>query len=106
MMHCKTPSEEELFSEFYPDTFSDCLRDIYTSVSEDGSSSEHSSDSGGVNIRPTKKTKNSRIDSYMESENETHGAGEDFTGVAGETIECNNLQSVSEVTELIFGQPK
>ena len=42
----------------------------------------------------------------MESENETHGAGEDFTGASGVTIECNNLQSVSEVTELIFGQPK
>ena len=39
----------------------------------------------------------------MESKNETHGAGEDFTGVSGITIECNNLQSVSEVTELIFG---
>ena len=46
------------------------------------------------------------IDSYMESENETHGAGEDFTGVSGVTIECKNPQSVSEVTELIFNQPK
>ena len=35
-------------------------------------------------------------DSDTESENETHGAGEDFTGVSGVTIECNNLQSVSE----------
>ena len=42
----------------------------------------------------------------MESENETHGAGEDFTGVSGVTIECNNLQSVSEITELIYGWPK
>ena len=57
----------------------------------------------------------------METENETHGAGEcsfasteewiedisrkleDFTGVSGVTIECNNPQSVSEITELIFG---
>ena len=31
---------------------------------------------------------------------------DDFTGMSGETIECNNLQSVSEATELIFGQPK
>ena len=46
------------------------------------------------------------IDSDMESENEARGAGEDFTGVSGVTIECNNLQSVSEATELIFGQPK
>ena len=60
----------------------------------------------------------------MESENETHGArecsfasteectediswkSEDFTGVAGITIKCNNPQSVSEITGLIFGQPK
>ena len=106
MMHCKILSEEECFSEFYSDTFSDCLRDIYTSVSEDDSSSEHSSDSDDVNIRPTKRQKTSVIDSYMESENETHGAGEDFTGVSGVTIECKNPQSASEVTELIFNQPK
>ena len=31
---------------------------------------------------------------------------EDFTGVSSVTIECNNPQSVSEITELIFGQPK
>ena len=42
----------------------------------------------------------------MESENETPGAGEDFIGVSGVTIECKNPQSVSEVTELIFGQAK
>ena len=43
------------------------------------------------------------IDSDMKSENETHGAGEDFTGVSGVTIERNNLQSVSEI---ILGRPK
>ena len=42
----------------------------------------------------------------MESENETHGAGEDFTGVSGVTIECNNLQSVSEMMELSFDGSK
>ena len=61
----------------------------------------------------------------MESENETHSAGEcsfasteewiednisqkleDFTGVSGVTIECNNQRSVSEITELISGWPK
>ena len=65
------------------------------------------------------------IDTDMESENETHGAGEcsfasieewiedniswkleDFTGVSGVNTECNNPQSVSEITELIFGRPK
>ena len=30
----------------------------------------------------------------------------DFTGVSGVTIECNNPQSVSEITEIIFGWPK
>ena len=61
------------------------------------------------------------IDSDTESENETHDAGEcsfasteewiedniswkleDFTGVSGVTIECNNPQSVSAITELIL----
>ena len=31
---------------------------------------------------------------------------EDVTGVSGVTIECNNSQSVSEITELIFDWPK
>ena len=43
---------------------------------------------------------------HMESENESHGSGEDFTGVSGVTIECNNPQSVSEITKLIFAWPK
>ena len=61
----------------------------------------------------------------MKSENETHGAGEcstafseewtednisvtleDFMGVSGVTTDCNNPQSVSEITEFIWGQPK
>ena len=51
MMHPEILSE--VFGEFY--TFSDCPSDIYTNVSEDDSSSEHSSDSDDVNIRPTKR---------------------------------------------------
>ena len=35
-------------------TTSDCLSNIYTSVSEDGSSSEYSSDSYNMNIKPRK----------------------------------------------------
>ena len=31
---------------------------------------------------------------------------EDATGVSGVTIECNNSQHVSEMTELIFDWPK
>ena len=38
-MHHEILSEEEFFGEFYADTFSDCPNDIYTSVSEDDSSS-------------------------------------------------------------------
>ena len=96
-------SEEEFFSESDADTFSDCPSDIYTSVSEDNSSSKYSSDSDDVTIRPAKRQKTLVIDSDMERENETHGAGEDFAGVSGVTIERNNLQSVSEI---IWGQPK
>ena len=76
-----------------------------------------------MNIRPTKRQKNIVIDSNMESENKTHNAGEcsfasidewiedniswkleRFTGVSGSyiIIECNNLQSVSEI--VIFGK--
>ena len=102
----------------------DCPSSIYTSVSEDGSSSEYSSDSDSVNVIPTKR-KTLVIDSDPESKNETHGAGEcsctsiqeltedniswkseDFTGLSDVTTECNNLQSVSERKELIWGQPK
>ena len=107
MTHHKILSEEEVFSEFYADTFSDCLSNIYTNVSEDDSSSEYSSDSDDVNIRPRKRQKTLVIDSDVESENKTHGAREcsfasteewiednisrkleDFTGVSGVTIEC------------------
>ena len=98
-------SEEEFFSESDADTFSDCPSDnlASTSVSEDNSSSKYSSDSDDVTIRPAKRQKTLVIDSDMERENETHGAGEDFAGVSGVTIERNNLQSVSEI---IWGQPK
>ena len=30
----------------------------------------------------------------------------DYTGVSGITVECNNPQSVSKITELIFGWPR
>ena len=46
------------------------------------------------------------VDSDKKSENETHRAREDITGVSGLTNECDNLQNVSEITELIFGLPK
>ena len=49
--HCKILSEKEFFSKFY----ADCPSDIYTSVFEDDSSSEYSSDSDNMNIRPTKR---------------------------------------------------
>ena len=112
----------EEFSVNFVQVLPDSLSDIYTSVSEDDSSSEYSSDSDDVNIRSTKRQKNLVNDSDTESVNETHGAGEgsfaltekwtednisiqleDSTGVSGVTIECNNSQSVSEITELISG---
>lgn len=53
-----------------------------------------------------KKQTTSVIDHHTESENETLSAGEGFTHVSGVTVECNNLQSVSEITEFIFVRPK
>ena len=38
MMHHEIFSEEEFFSEFYADTFSDYQSDIYTSILEDDGS--------------------------------------------------------------------
>ena len=86
------------------------MSDIYTSSSEDDSFSEYSSDSDNVNIRPRKRQKTLVMHSDMESENEIHDAeacsfasteewtednvswkSEDFSGISGLVIECNNL---------------
>ena len=83
-MHHKLLSKE-FFGEFYAGTFPDCLCDIYTSVSEDDRSSECSSNSDNVNIRPTKRQQTLVIESDMESQHETYSAGEDFTDVSGIT---------------------
>ena len=71
MTHCKILIEGEFFREFYADSFFGCPSDIYTSVLEDDSSSEYSSDTDSVNIKPIKRQKTLVIDSDMESENET-----------------------------------
>ena len=72
---------EEFFGEFYEYYLCPC--NIYTSVSEDGSFSEYSSDSDNMNIKPIKSQKKKKhtlvIDSDTESENETCSTGEDFT---------------------------
>ena len=87
-MYYKILSKEVFFIEFYADTFSDCLSNTYTSILEDDSSSDYNSDSDDVNIRPKKKRQKILVmDSEMESENETHGAGEDFTGVASQVAQ-------------------
>ena len=123
-MHHEILSEEESFSEFYEDIFSDSLSDIYTSVSEDDRSSEYGSDSDNADIRPTERQKALAIDSDKDSERETHTAGErsfasteawlednisreleDFTGASGVTTEGNNPQNVSEIT-IYFGLVK
>lgn len=46
---------KEFFGDFYADTFSDCPSNINTSISEDDSYSEYSSDSDNMNIRPRKR---------------------------------------------------
>lgn len=85
-MHCKILSKEVFFIEFYADTFSDCLSNTYTSILEDDSSSDYKS--VDVNIRPKKKRQKILVmDSEMESENETCGAGDDFTGVASQVAQ-------------------
>ena len=53
----KILSEESFFDEFYADTFSDCPSNIDTRISEDDSSSEYTSASDDVTIRPTKRIK-------------------------------------------------
>ena len=92
MMHHEIMRKEALFSEFYESTFSDCLSNIYNSVSEDDNFSEYSSESDNVIIRPTQRQKKITlvIDSDMESENKTHNAGENFTSVSSITTDCNN----------------
>ena len=95
---------EEFFSEFYADTL--IIQKTYILVSQKMIVLQISSDSDNVNIRPTKNKKTWVIDSDTKSENETHGAGEDFRGVLGIPIECNKQQSVSDTTEFSFGRPK
>lgn len=57
MVHGEILSDEEFFGELHADTSSDCLSNTYTSVSEEDSSSEYSSKSGDLNIRPRKRQK-------------------------------------------------
>ena len=54
---------EEFFGEFCAATFFDGPSDICTSVSDGDRSSEYSSDSDGVNMRPTKGQETLVIDS-------------------------------------------
>ena len=70
MTHHEILNGEGCFGGFYADNFSDCPSNIDTRVSEDDSSSEYSSDSDGVHIRPKKRQKTWVIGSDMESENE------------------------------------
>ena len=88
MMHREILSEE-YFIEFYADNFFGCPSDIYTSVLEDDSSSEYSSDTDSVNIKPIKRQKTLVIDSDIESENETHSDRECYFGSPKEWIEEN-----------------
>ena len=52
-------------------TLSDRSSNMFTSLSEDDSSSEYSSDSDDGNIRPTERQQTLVTDSDTESENET-----------------------------------
>ena len=61
-MHHEILRKEAFFSEFYENTFSDCLSNIYNRVSEDISFSEYSSESDNVIIRPTQRQINNLSD--------------------------------------------
>ncbi|MXQ89039.1 hypothetical protein E5288_WYG019984 [Bos mutus] len=67
-------------------------------VSEDDSSSEYSSDSDDVNIRPTKRQQTLVTDSDTESENETHSAGECSFASTEEWIEDNISRKLEDFT--------
>lgn len=70
-MHHNSLSEEEFSSEYHADSFSNCPSHRHTSVSEDDSSAECSSDSDSVSNRPTKRQNTLVTDSDMESKKET-----------------------------------
>ena len=86
-MHHEVLSKEEFFSEFYADTL--IIETTSILMSQKKIVLQISSDSGNVNIRPTKNKKTWVTDSDMESENETHGAREDFRGVLAIPIKRN-----------------
>ena len=50
MMHGEILREEEFFGEFYAATFSDCLSDMCTGVSDNDRSSKYSSDSDDLKL--------------------------------------------------------
>ena len=89
MTHREILNGEGCFGESYADTFSDCPSNIDTSVLEDDSSSEYSSDSDGVHVRPTKRQKTWVIGSDLESENEA--VLRKTWQVSGVTIEYNSV---------------
>ena len=84
------------------------------SISEDNSFSEYSSDSDNTNLDQQKtlvinsdqKVKMKLMVKKKKKKKETHGAGENFIGVSVLTVECNNLQSIRELIELIWGCPQ
>ena len=86
-MHCVILSEKELFNELNADTFSDSPSNIYTSVSEDDSSSKSSCASGNLTTRLIKIQKTLVIDS--DTENETPSAGECTCASTEDWIEDN-----------------
>ena len=81
---------QEFFGEFYADTFFDCLSNIYINASGD-SSSEYISDSGDVNIRPTKRKKNLSDWFWYKKWNWNSGCWRRYYRCV--TTECNNLRS-------------
>ena len=73
------------------------------SISEDDSFSEYSSDSDNMNLDQPKTLV---INSDQKVKMKLMVLEKTFTGVSVLTIECNNLQSIRELIELILGCPK
>ena len=121
MMHHEILSEDEFVSEFYADTFCDWATCVLASQNMIVLQNIVLSQTMWILDQQKDKKKILVIDSDMQSENKAHGAGEcsfasaeewiediswkleDFIGVSDIMTECNNLQRVTEITELILG---
>ena len=104
------------FSEFYADIFSDCPSDVYILVSQKMIVLQNTVIQM-MRILDQQKDKTYLSDWFWYGQWTWNSAGDgsfastiednisqklEFTGVSGITFECTSLQSIGEITELIF----